>query len=107
MPIVTAEAWCGELMGLSLKNVALSVTKAGKEIYREIGEFMFTHFGVSGPLVLTASSYLDGDPTRYALSADLKPGLTDAQLDARILRDFAEAKNRAVKNALDRLLLRG
>lgn len=106
VPIVAQEAWCGELMGLSLKNVTLSVTKGNKELYRDIGEMMFTHFGISGPLALTASSYLDGAPQDYRLSVDLKPGLTLQQLDARILRDFSQAKNRALKNALDRLLLR-
>ncbi|MEG1850090.1 MAG: aminoacetone oxidase family FAD-binding enzyme, partial [Oscillospiraceae bacterium] len=102
--LVTQEAWCGELMGLSLKNVTLTIKKNGKAVYSELGEMMFTHFGISGPLVLSASSYLDGDPAQYTLSVDLKPGLTREQLDARLLRDFDDAKNRAFKNALDRLL---
>lgn len=106
VPIVAKEPWCGELMGLSLKNVTLSVKRSGRELYRDIGELMFTHFGLSGPLALTASSYLDGVMGDFRLSIDLKPGLTCQQLDARVLRDFSQAKNRAVKNALDRLLLR-
>jgi hypothetical protein len=104
--VVLKEPWCADLMGLSLKNVTLSVRKGKKVIYSALGEMMFTHFGVSGPLVLSASSWMDGDPTDYTFAIDLKPGLTAEQLDARILRDFGDAKNRAVKNALDRLLPR-
>ncbi len=106
IPIVLKEPWCAELMGLSLRNVTLTVRQGKKEVYSELGELMFTHFGISGPLVLSASSYLDGDLSRFSLEIDLKPGLSDEQLDARILRDFADAKNRALKNALDRLLPR-
>ena len=106
IPIVLKEPWCAELMGLSLRNVTLTVRQGKKEVYSELGELMFTHFGISGPLVLSASSYLDGDLSRFSLTIDLKPGLSFEQLDARILRDFSDAKNRAVKNALDRLLPR-
>jgi len=106
VPIVLKETWCADLMGLSLKNVTLTVCQGKKEIYAELGELMFTHFGISGPLVLSASSYLDGDLSRYTLAIDLKPGLDAGRLDARILRDFGDAKNRALKNALDRLLPR-
>ena len=106
IPIVLREPWCAELMGLSLRNVTLTVRQGKKEVYSELGELMFTHFGISGPLVLSASSYLDGDLSRFSLEIDLKPGLSGEQLDARILRDFADAKNRALKNALDRLLPR-
>ena len=67
---------------------------------------MFTHFGISGPLVLTASSEIEGSPADYSMSIDLKPGLDAAQLDARLLRDFSEMKNRAFKNSLDKLLPR-
>lgn len=65
---------------------------------------MFTHFGISGPLVLSASSYIDGDCSDYALFIDLKPGLDPGRLDARLLRDWDEMKNRAFVNSLDRLL---
>lgn len=104
--LITNESWCGELMGLSLKNVTLTVKKKGKPVFSELGELMFTHFGISGPLVLSASSYIDGDCAEYSLSVDLKPGLDAAKLDARLLRDWSEMKNRAFQNSLDRLLPR-
>ncbi len=107
VPIELKEPWCADLMGLSLKNVTLSVKKREKLLFSELGEMMFTHFGVSGPLVLSASSYLDGELSEFSLQIDLKPGLTEEMLDARILRDFAGVQNRAVKNALDRLLPHG
>lgn len=102
--IVTSDKWCAELMGLSLKNVTLTVKKGKRQTTSEIGELMFTHFGISGPLVLTASSEIEGDASEYAMMIDLKPGLDMQQLDSRLLRDFSEMKNRAFKNALDRLL---
>ncbi|MEG2175126.1 MAG: NAD(P)/FAD-dependent oxidoreductase [Oscillospiraceae bacterium] len=104
--LITREPWCSELMGLTLKNVTLSLKHGEKTLFSEIGELLFTHFGVSGPLVLSASSYLEGPPAAHRLLIDLKPGLSHDQLDARLLRDFADAKNRAFKNALDRLLPR-
>ena len=90
-------------MGLSLKNVTLTVSKGKKKAVSEIGELMFTHFGVSGPLVLTASSEIDGQASDYRMTIDLKPGLDVEKLDARLLRDFADSKNRDIKNSLDRL----
>ncbi|HWP50486.1 MAG TPA: NAD(P)/FAD-dependent oxidoreductase [Clostridia bacterium] len=102
--IVTADKWCAELMGLSLKNVTLTVQKGKRKAVSEVGELMFTHFGISGPLVLTASSEIEGDAAGYRMTVDLKPGLDMQQLDSRLLRDFSEMKNRAFKNALDRLL---
>ena len=102
--IVTADKWCAELMGLSLKNVTLTVKKGKRSAVSEIGELMFTHFGISGPLVLTASSEIEGNAADYAMTIDLKPGLDLQQLDNRLLRDFSEMKNRTFKNALDRLL---
>lgn len=102
--IVTSDKWCAELMGLSLKNVTLTVKKDKRKVVSEIGELMFTHFGISGPLVLTASSEIEGDAVDYTMTIDLKPGLDLQQLDTRLLRDFSEMKNRAFKNALDRLL---
>lgn len=102
--IVTSDKWCAQLMGLSLKNVTLTVKKGKKQTVSEVGELMFTHFGISGPLVLTASSEIEGAASDYTMTVDLKPGLDMQQLDSRLLRDFAEMKNRALKNALDRLL---
>lgn len=105
VPVRAKETWCAELMGLSLKNVTLTLRDArGKAVFSELGEMLFTHFGVSGPLVLSASSYLTGDPGGFRMEIDLKPGLDDRQLDARLLRDFSAAKNRDFANALDQLL---
>ncbi len=97
-----------ELQGLSLKNIEITITNQGKNLYSDFGELLFTHFGVSGPVILSASSFLvphmgKGELT---LSIDLKPALTREQLDARILRDFDEFKNKQYKNALDQLLPR-
>lgn len=100
------ERFCTDLMGLALKNVTLTLTRAGakKPLYQELGEMLFTHTGVSGPLVLSASAWMDGPVDRYALAVDLKPGLTPDQLDARLLRDLDQNKNRDLGNTL-RLLL--
>lgn len=97
-----------ELMGLSLKNVQVSLLVDGKNIFEEFGEMLFTHYGVSGPLILSASSYLIPylKGNEKILSIDLKPALTFEQLDARILRDFDEFSNKQYKNALDQLLPR-
>lgn len=95
------------MSGLSLKNVKLSVTErdSGKIIFSEQGEMLFTHFGVSGPLVLSASSYMTGKAAaHYAMSIDLKPALTREELDARILSDFAKYAHKDFINALDDLL---
>lgn len=95
---------CKELQGLSLKNVQaeLLCSKNGKCAYRGFGEMLFTHFGVSGPLILSASSYYE-DTADYVLRLDLKPALTAEQLDKRLLRDFEENKNKCFKNALGAL----
>ena len=106
VPFVIKEDWCKELQGLSLKNVSLSLQCDNKEIYNGFGEMLFTHFGVSGPLILSASSYY----TKYfqrkdiKLNLDLKPALTIEQLDKRILRDFEKNTNKQFKNSLDELL---
>lgn len=105
VPIETADRWPMELQGLSLKNVRLTAATGNRQVYTEVGEMLFTHFGVSGPLVLTASSLLD--PARLGesqLFIDMKPGLDPAVLDARILRDFQANPNRALKNSLFELL---
>lgn len=105
VPLVCNEKYCADMMGLSLKNVTLSLYDRGKKIYIELGEMLFTHFGVSGPLVLSASSHIDSmENNRYKLLIDLKPGLSEQQLDARILRDFSENINRIFGNSLSKLL---
>ncbi len=91
-PLLSDAEWVRALQGLSLKNVRLTLRRGKKRLYTEIGEMLFTHFGVSGPLVLTASSYLAGlPPEECRLELDLKPGLTDKQLDERLVRDVAAA----------------
>lgn len=101
VPLRVEEAWCRQLMGLSLRNVSLKLLCGGRKVYEGFGEMLFTHFGVSGPLVLTASSfYREGGGTLYL---DLKPALDEQQLDKRLLRDFEENKNKQFKNALGKL----
>ncbi len=97
-----------EAAGLSLKNVSLRLYKAGKKkpIYEELGEMLITHEGVSGPLVLSASSFMSTVLEDYRMELDLKPGLSIEELDSRILRDFSEKKNRNFINSLDELLPR-
>ena len=97
--------WCGRLQGLALKNVTLTLKKGKKVLYSDLGEMLFTHFGVSGPLVLSASAHMRRfGECRYRLSIDLKPGLTPEKLDRRIQRDLSEAPNRDVGNLLHALL---
>ncbi len=102
VPFETEETWCESLSGLTLKNVTLTVYNIkGKEVYSELGEMLFTHFGVSGPLVLSASAHMRHmDSRKYRLEIDLKPGLDEKKLDARLLRDFEKYANREFKNAL-------
>lgn len=107
VPLVSEDEDCRDLQGLSLKNVTLSLVdnQTGKTLYHELGEMLFTHYGMSGPLVLSASSHLKTiTPGRYSVVIDLKPGLDEKQLDARILRDFAEFANRDFINSLSKLL---
>lgn len=108
VPMVTAQkAECAEMMGLSLKNVTLSLYEKGKEkaVYSELGEMLFTHFGISGPLVLSASAHIkDMKNGKYYALIDLKPALDEEKLDKRILRDFEDSKNRDFSNSLGRLL---
>jgi len=93
------------LQGLSLRNVKVTFSDKGKVLYEELGEMLFTHFGVSGPLVLSASTLASGkDVSQMELSIDLKPALSKEQLDERILRDFSENRNSYFKNSLSRLL---
>lgn len=105
-PFETEGDKAGRLQGLALKNIRVSIRKGKKELYQEFGEMLFTHFGVSGPVLLSASSYcakaIEKGP--LTLVIDLKPALSEEQLDQRILRDFEEAKNRQFKNSLNHLL---
>ena len=104
-PMETAEQWCTSLQGLSLKNVTLTMRCGGKQIWNGFGEMLFTHFGISGPLVLSASSYYGKckDKTAVTSAVDLKPALTMEQLDRRILRDFEENRNKQFKNVIGSL----
>lgn len=101
VPLETKETWCRELMGLTLKNVSLRLVRGNKELYQGFGEMLFTHFGVSGPLVLSAGSLYT--PGEARLFIDLKPAMTEEQLDNRLLRDFEENRNKQFKNALGAL----
>ena len=104
VPFNVKDSWCKEAMGVSLKNVSLRLVCGKKEIYSGFGEMLITHFGISGPLALSASSYYvskaKGETFGYI---DLKPALDAEQLDKRVLRDFEEAKNKQFKNALNHL----
>ena len=106
VPFETKESVVKDLQGLSLRNIHVSILKGSKSLYEDFGEMLFTHYGVSGPVLLSASSYvaeaLKKEP--LTLSIDLKPALSEEQLDARILRDFEEIKNKQFKNALVHLL---
>ena len=105
VPLVIKEKCCSEMMGLSLRNVCLSLFDYDKCIFSEQGEMLFTHFGVSGPLVLSASSHIrDMKSGRYRISIDMKPALNEQQLDKRIQRDFIENQNRNFINAVRNLL---
>ena len=97
-----------KLQGISLKNVKITVYDGDKKIYEDFGEMLFTHFGVSGPVIISASSYINRrDLSKIKFSLDLKPAITEKQLDDRILRDFEKFKNKSLKNSLEDLLLKG
>ncbi len=106
VPLNIKEGFCTKMSGLSLKNVRLTVFEEGKRkpIFTEQGELLFTHFGISGPLVLSASAHMDNPDAFYTCVIDCKPALLEEQLDARLLRDFAEEPNRMFRNALHKLL---
>ncbi|MCM1282394.1 MAG: NAD(P)/FAD-dependent oxidoreductase [Muribaculaceae bacterium] len=105
-PLETKEPWVSRLQGLSLKNTAIEIYCGGKKLYGDFGEMLFTHFGVSGPMILSASGSIP--PEQFAkeltLVLDLKPALDMEQLDRRILKDFEEQKNRQFQNSLAKLL---
>ncbi len=108
VPLESDDADCAAMQGLSLRNVEATVLNGkGKPVFREFGEMLFTHFGVSGPLILSASAHLRRwDRERYTLSIDLKPALEEQKLDARILRDIGENPNRDMANILAGLVHR-
>lgn len=105
VPLETKEKWPAEVMGLSLKNVELTLYDGDKKLYTDFGEMLFTHFGISGPIVLSASCHLNG-AKNPRVTIDLKPALDDVQMDKRILRDFEAAGKKHLQNSLDELLPR-
>ncbi len=107
VPLCAAGTLCAAAQGLSLRNVALRVYENGKKTYQDFGEMLFTHFGVSGPMVLSASAHMRYfDTKRYRLEIDLKPALDEAALDKRLISDFTKRANSDFTNALDELLPR-
>ena len=108
VPLESPESFCGEMQGLSLKNVVLTVkNQKGKTIYREQGEMLFTHFGLSGPLVLSASAHMrDFGREKYTCIIDLKPALDEQALDARLVRELSQGANRDMSNLMGTLLPR-
>lgn len=107
VPLNIGEDWCGLLQGLSLKNIRAAFKANQKTVYEDMGEMLFTHYGVSGPLILSGSAHITGllhQNKKITLTLDLKPALDFDQLDARILRDFEENKNKQFRNALSGLL---
>ena len=103
VPIELNESWLKDLMGLSLKNISLSILKNNKVLYKNQGEMLFTNYGISGPLVLSGSRYVKNEGS-YEASIDLKPALNESELDKRIQKDFLKYQNKEFKNALDDLL---
>ena len=104
VPLVEDGGWCARMQGLSLRNVGVKLISAkGKVLYTDFGELLFTHFGLSGPTILSASAHRKKDE-RCKIEIDLKPALDEQKLDARILRDFEENQNRDLENTLGALL---
>lgn len=106
VPLVVEEDWIKELQGLSLKNISVTlINKNGKKVYSDFGEMLFTHFGVSGPVILSGSRHiLDLNYKDVKLVIDLKPALSEEKLDDRIIRDFEKFSRKQFKNSLDELL---
>ena len=107
VPLVARGEDCPKLMGLSLRNCGVKVTQAGKKkpVYQDFGELLFTHFGLSGPTVLSASAHMHPmEPGKYTVHLDLKPALDEGKLDARLLRELEAHKNKIFANSLDELL---
>ena len=105
VPMEVKEWYAKELQGLSLRNVTAAIYDGKKKLYEEFGEMLFTHYGVSGPIIISASSSVGKKlkEKELRLCIDLKPALTQEQLDQRILRDFEENRNKQFKNSVDRL----
>jgi len=107
VPFKLQDTCCKDLMGISLKNVSVSIYADGRNVYSDFGEMLFTHFGASGPIILKASAYIHPYLEKeLLLCIDLKPALDEKQLDERILKDFKLFQNKQLKNSLDKLLLR-
>ena len=107
VPFELKDVCCKELMGISLKNVSVTIYADGKKVYSDFGEMLFTHFGVSGPIIIKASAYIHKYLEKeLSLKIDLKPALDEKTLDERILKDFKLFRNKQLKNSLDKLLLR-
>ncbi len=106
VPLETLERDCAEMMGISLKNVTLRLKRDGKTVYEELGEMLFTHFGVSGPLVLSASAHMDKDGL-YTLHIDMKPALDMDQLDKRLQREIAAQPNKQLPSLMRKLVPAG
>ncbi|MGI6527669.1 MAG: NAD(P)/FAD-dependent oxidoreductase [Caldicoprobacterales bacterium] len=106
VPLETVEDWPKQAQGLSLRNCSITVVdQGGRKVFEEFGEMVFTHYGVSGPVILSASSYMGKmEPGEYTIRIDLKPALTDEQLDARLQRDFLKFARKNFSNSLDELL---
>lgn len=107
VPLETTDSWTGSLQGLALKNISVTVydNDSYKEVFSDFGEMLFTHFGISGPVILSASSHMKNIRSgKYSIEIDLKPALTEEKLDARVLRDFSENANKSIANALVKLL---
>jgi len=103
VPLEEDGFWCGKMQGLSLKNVAVKlINQKGKCVYEDFGELLFTHFGLSGPTILSASAHMKVKDT-YSVSIDLKPALDDQKLDQRLLRDFDQYPNRDIDHTLQEL----
>ncbi len=102
--VETAEAWCGQMQGLSLKNVTITCKMGKKLLYQQLGEMLFTHFGVSGPIVLEMSCHLPDDLTQAQVTLNLKPGLTPEQLALRLQREFDASPRRMLRSVLPSLL---
>ena len=108
VPLTSDDSCCAQMMGLSLKNTGVKIKNTkGKVVYQDQGELLFTHFGLSGPVILSASAHLRRfDREKYTVCLDMKPALDEDKLDARLLREFEEKSNRDFINALDGLLPR-
>lgn len=106
IPVVTKEKWVRDIMGLSLKNIGIAAYNSkNKKVYSDFGELMFTHFGISGPVVLSMSAYLQNIGSEsYRIEIDLKPALSEEKLDSRLMRDFAKFNKKHLINSMGDLL---